>query len=109
MFSGKKMFCKKCGSIMVPKKENGKTILQCTKCSYKESAESVEIKEKREKEKDVEVVEQDVEAMPIVEIECPECGNDEAYFWTQQTRAGDEPETKFYKCTKCKHTWRDYS
>ncbi|PIO07920.1 transcription factor S, partial [Candidatus Pacearchaeota archaeon CG10_big_fil_rev_8_21_14_0_10_35_219] len=31
-----------------------------------------------------------------------------AYFWTMQTRAADESETKFYRCTKCDHTWREY-
>ncbi|MBI2108536.1 transcription factor S, partial [Candidatus Woesearchaeota archaeon] len=31
-----------------------------------------------------------------------------AYFWLVQTRAGDEPETKFLRCEKCSHTWRDY-
>jgi len=41
-------------------------------------------------------------------VECPKCGNKEAYYWTVQTRAGDEAETKFLKCTRCKHTWRDY-
>jgi len=104
------MFCKKCGSIMIPKKENGKTILQCPRCGYKEAAEAVEIKEqKKKKEKEIEIVEEDSETMPVTEAECPKCGNDQAYFWTQQTRASDEPETKFYKCTKCKHVWRDYS
>ncbi|PJB94591.1 transcription factor S, partial [Candidatus Pacearchaeota archaeon CG_4_9_14_0_8_um_filter_35_24] len=24
------------------------------------------------------------------------------------TRAADESETKFYRCTKCDHTWREY-
>ena len=43
------------------------------------------------------------------EVECPKCGNTEAYYWTIQTRSGDEAETKFHKCTKCKHTWRDYN
>ncbi len=106
------MFCKKCGSIMAPKKENGKTFLQCLKCGHKEGAESVEIREhkkRKEEDKEVEVVEEEVETLPEVEIDCPKCGNDRAYFWTQQTRAGDEPETKFYKCTKCKHVWRDYN
>jgi DNA-directed RNA polymerase subunit M len=32
-----------------------------------------------------------------------------AYFWTQQTRGADEPETRFFKCTKCSHTWREYA
>ncbi|MEK6933005.1 MAG: transcription factor S, partial [Nanoarchaeota archaeon] len=27
---------------------------------------------------------------------------------TSQTRAADEAETRFFKCTKCKHTIREY-
>jgi len=30
-------------------------------------------------------------------------------WWTQQTRSSDEPETRFYRCMKCKKTWREYS
>ena len=45
---------------------------------------------------------------PIVEITCSKCKNKKAYFWTLQTRAADESETKFYKCVKCNHTWRVY-
>ena len=45
---------------------------------------------------------------PIVEIKCIKCDNRKAYFWTRQTRGSDESETKFYKCTKCAHTWREY-
>jgi len=26
-----------------------------------------------------------------------------------QTRAADEPPTRFYRCTKCGHTWREYA
>jgi len=107
------MFCKKCGSILIPKRENDKTFLECPKCGYKEVAKSIEIKEKKEKKKakenEIEVVYEEHEAMPVVEATCPKCGNDKAYFFTMQTRAADEPETRFYKCTKCKHTWREYS
>ena len=45
---------------------------------------------------------------PVVQIECPKCEHKKAYFWTTQTRSSDESETKFYKCIKCKHTWRVY-
>ena len=55
------------------------------------------------------VLEEDTESHPLSDAECPKCGHNKAYFWLQQTRAGDEPETKFMKCEKCKHTWRDYS
>ena len=46
--------------------------------------------------------------MPVVAEVCTKCGNKTAYFWTAQTRSADEAETKFFKCTKCKHTWREY-
>jgi DNA-directed RNA polymerase subunit M len=47
--------------------------------------------------------------LPIVKDEkCKKCGNEDSYFWTVQTRASDESETKFFKCTKCGHTRRDY-
>ena len=39
---------------------------------------------------------------------CPKCGNTEAYWYMQQTRGGDEPQTKFLKCTKCGYSWREY-
>ena len=40
---------------------------------------------------------------------CEKCGNKAAYYWTQQTRGADEPETRFFKCTKCEYTWREYA
>jgi DNA-directed RNA polymerase subunit M len=70
-----------------------------------------EKEKKKEEEKGTGIVDEEAEqkVMPVVEVECPECKNKQAYFWEVQTRAGDEPPTKFFKCTKCKHTWRDYS
>lgn len=104
-------FCPKCGSIMIPKKEGKETIVVCSRCSHKSSdTENMSFKETvKEKEKDVGVVESDVETLPTTKEDCPKCGNDKAYYWEIQTRASDEPATKFLKCTKCKHTWRDYS
>lgn len=54
------------------------------------------------------VVDESREMLPMTDAECPKCKHPKAYFWTMQTRAGDEAETKFLKCEKCKHTWRDY-
>ena len=44
-----------------------------------------------------------------VKIDCEKCHNKEGVSWTFQTRSADEPETKFYRCTKCNYTWRDYT
>ena len=68
---------------------------------------SEKIEEKREK---ITVSRKDITVFPIITEKCKDkkCKNDQAYFWTVQTRAGDEAETKFFKCTKCDHTWREY-
>ncbi|MBW2991540.1 transcription factor S [Candidatus Woesearchaeota archaeon] len=104
------IFCPKCGSLLKPKTEKKKKVLACS-CGYStKDLAAAEIKEKIVKDdKKVEVVSEDENVLPETDVKCPECGNDKAYYWTQQMRAGDEPETKFLKCTKCKHIWRDYS
>ncbi len=103
------MFCKECGGIMMPKGDGKKKYMACTKCKFKDKEmEEMKFSEKVVREKpDVAVVEHEVETHPIVNKECSKCGNDKAAFWSIQTRAGDEPETEFYKCTKCKHQWRE--
>jgi len=102
------LFCPKCGSLMKAKMEKGNVIMICPRCGHTEEGEIIEIREKVEKEKDIEIIKEDVETLPIVNAICPKCGNDKAYFWTVQTRAADEPETRFYRCTKCGYTWREY-
>jgi len=74
------------------------------------SSEKLKIKtsEKIEEKSKVAVVKKEMNTLPLVVEKCKKCGNDKAYFWTSQTRAGDEAETKFFKCTKCNHTWREY-
>lgn len=106
-----KMFCPKCGSILIPKKEKEKKKLVCS-CGYSsDETGKLRIEEKMRKEKAVDIVDDDteLESLPQTDAECPKCKNKKAYYWLVQTRAGDEPETKFLKCTKCRHTWRDYS
>ena len=54
------------------------------------------------------VTEKDTDVFPVVANTCSKCQNKEAQFWTSQTRSGDEAETRFFRRTKCKHTWREY-
>ena len=51
---------------------------------------------------------EDVNTLPTTKAVCPECGHTEASWWLQQTRSADEAETRFFKCLKCGHTWREY-
>ncbi len=43
-----------------------------------------------------------VVSLEQVEHKCPNCGNDEMTYTTQQTRSADEGQTVFYTCPKCK-------
>ena len=103
------MFCPKCGSILVPKNKEKNRVLACS-CGYVEKDKSKgEIREEISEGKKVEVVEKEEETHPLTDAQCPKCKHTKAHYWTVQTRASDEPETKFLKCQKCKNIWRDYS
>ena len=102
------MFCPKCKSILLPKKVEGKKVMACS-CGYNSTGlEQRKVSEKSTGSVDVAVVDREIETMPLCAAECPKCEHDQAYYWMVQTRAGDEAETKFLKCQKCKHTWREY-
>lgn len=101
------MFCPKCKSIMMPKTAGGKKQFVCS-CGHKQAAESVTITESSKKVAEVTVIEKETVINPIVDAECKKCGNRKAEYWEVQTRSADEPPTRFHKCTKCGHTWREY-
>lgn len=89
--------------------EKNKRVLACS-CGYIQKKPEVDvIKEKKEKREEVDIVQENDKTLPVTEASCPKCDNGKAYYWLQQIRAGDEPETKFLKCTKCKHLWRENS
>jgi DNA-directed RNA polymerase subunit M len=98
-------FCPKCGAVLIQKRKN----FGCPRCEYS-TKEKVKLKtsEKIDEKTKVAVIKKEMNTFPIVVEKCKKCDNDKAYFWTIQTRAGDEAETKFFKCTKCDHTWREY-
>ncbi len=99
-------FCPKCGAVLVQKTKN----FGCPRCNYStKNKVKINISEKIGERKDIPVVSsKDNQILPKVAETCKKCGNKESYFWTVQTRAGDESETKFFKCVKCEHTWREY-
>lgn len=100
-------FCPKCGAVLVQKTKN----FGCPRCNFS-TKEKVKLNtsEKMEVKSQVAVVKgKETQTFPIVAETCRKCENEGAYFWTVQTRSGDEAETKFFRCTKCDYTWRDYS
>ncbi len=104
-------FCEKCGGVLIPRKSEKTTILECRKCGkrrfVKKGNYRFRIASEREERKTV-VVEEKVEVLPRTRIRCPKCEHDEAFWWMQQTRSADEPPTRFFRCAKCGHTWREY-
>lgn len=103
------MFCPKCGSLLKTKQQKNKALQYCS-CGYSSEMKEVNtIKETIKKEDEIIEVIEPQEVNPLTNEDCPKCGHGKAHWWTQQTRSGDEADTKFFKCEKCKHTWRDYS
>ncbi len=102
-------FCPKCKSIMI---YQGNKVI-CRKCGYEkecsdEDKEDIMIVAKRNEE-EVPVIEgEDIKVLPTTNAICPACGNREAYWWLRQLRAADESEVRFFRCTKCGKTWREY-
>jgi DNA-directed RNA polymerase subunit M len=82
----------------------------CRKCGFEKEAEDVEIVIRTSnKREDVPVIEgEDLRTLPTTNTICPECGNREAFWWLRQLRAADESEVRFFRCTKCGKTWREY-
>jgi transcription factor S len=100
---------------MRPKIEEG--IVLCPKCGFsvdnenEESAKENMISSIENTEHSLKVIDADKspDILPTTSIECPRCKNNNAFWWMLQTRSADEATTQFYRCTKCSHTWRNYS
>ena len=105
---------------MQKKSKTGKKIkisLECLKCGFtkkdtKKGSTNNIIKKKENPQKFVTVItkeEQKLNILPTLKILCPKCGNNKVYVWQVQTRGGDESSTQFMRCTKCDHTFREYT
>jgi len=99
------MFCPKCKGLMYPKDDN----IVCRKCGYKKKKISKNIVVTQQEKKEITLIEDnDIESvLPKTKILCPKCGNNEAFWILRQMRGSDEPESRFYTCTRCKHKWRE--
>jgi len=96
-------FCD-CGGLLVPSKK-GAVCRSCGKMTGKKVEAMIK---KQDKKKDVVVIEDNEPSLPMTDKECPKCHHLRAYWWLIQTRSSDEPPTQFFKCLKCRHTWREY-
>ncbi len=110
-------FCPTCGTRLVPTRTASGVAFVCSKCGYtktdckKEDAKCATKVIKHDLQQQVITIGKDdeVNTMPKMRMECPKCGHMEVYVWQVQTRGGDEASTQFFRCTKCGHTFREYS
>jgi len=103
-------FCPKC-EVKLKKGDLG---LQCHLCGYVEGQKIKQIKKIiDEEEPDFSLLafegNEGEDTNPTIKLDCEKCGHNEAVWWMFQTRSADEPTTRFYRCQKCKYTWRDYT
>ncbi|MEB3860973.1 MAG: transcription factor S [Desulfurococcales archaeon] len=113
-------YCPRCGSILYPRVRDGRKELFCRRCGYTEpldggEAEVYKIRSTvRHTPKERMIIVDSSQVPPTAsllkgQITCPKCGHDEIYYWMMQTRAADEPPTRFYRCKRCGYTWREYA
>ncbi|UCD00893.1 MAG: transcription factor S [Promethearchaeota archaeon] len=108
-------FCPDCDNLLRKRKIKDKLFLVC-KCGFQkelynnpdEIQKSIH-KKKKALEKNLLILSEEDKISVHLKIkkDCPKCGNSEAETWQVQIRSSDEPSTHFFKCTKCKYTWRE--
>lgn len=99
-------FCDECSSMM--RAEDGLWV--CTSCGHKQPKDpdaTYVVSEEQEVSEIIETGTGGETGLPKTDTICPECGNDEAYWYMQQIRSADESETRFFVCTACDHRWRE--
>ena len=77
-------------------------------CGHSEPVGGKNTTTRKRIEREIVVTESIEGTLPTVKIVCEKCKNNEATWVIRQTRAADEPATRIYQCTKCKHKWREY-
>ena len=97
------MFCSKCKALMYPEDN----FFVCKKCGNKTKKSGSNVVVTKQKEKELQILEDKIDVLPKIRVTCPKCGNNEASWILRQMRGSDEPETRFYTCTKCNFKWRE--
>ena len=117
------MFCPECGTLSFPD-PGGNINCPNYKCGYRGSAENkivgVDGKEidlaetvssSKVETREYEVIDDSDMLFGVLTNDsyiCPKCDSTEVFSELRQTRASDEPETRFLTCKACKHGWREY-
>lgn len=114
-------FCHYCGSLLIPQKvktaNTNSVKLVCRRCGRKKEAATANVEPtmyrviQHTPQQRVAVIGKEVQldTLPTINVECPNCGNNKTYIWLVQTRGSKESSTQFMRCTKCNYTYREYT
>lgn len=101
--------------MLVSSNEDGENKMECRNCGTVHRVEGGDYKVTEKKEEDpsnrlnVNEEDDDETTRPTTQRECSTCGEEtEQEWWMKQTRASDEPPTRFYKCTECGTVQKEY-
>ncbi|KAF7682864.1 DNA-directed RNA polymerase II subunit RPB9 [Astathelohania contejeani] len=108
-------FCKECNNMLYPKEDRGERILYlaCRNCEHFEESTNPlvyqSILSHNNQQSTLSSLSQDLAKDPTLprsmEVECPECNNNEAAYFQTRDREEDVALTIYYVCCKCYHTW----
>jgi DNA-directed RNA polymerase subunit M/transcription elongation factor TFIIS len=100
-------FCEKCGAYMRATKDG----LECTKCKYKATSETIEVRTLIPPEvSPIAVVSDSAAERAVVNETCPVCNNPEAlrnrsFISGEHAGVRQERSIERFTCTKCGHSW----
>jgi len=104
-------FCSKCNSRM----KLQKTLYVCLKCGHtvhaKDNVIKVSHNHQENQRKPIYVI-NNTKDYPIINKNCPHCGNQHAFHWStsilgEHSGIRQERTVEHYKCTECMHTWAE--
>ena len=98
------MICPGCKGLLYPQGDQ----LACSRCGHSQPKGEPEVVERAQETREQVVVDSIEGTLPTTVIICDKCGHGKATWVLRQTRAADEPATRIYQCTGCRHKWREY-
>jgi len=107
-------FCPSCGTRLICKPQS-KVRFYCTKCGRKSEFSGIKfLKEKSMNTKlfdsGIAVIDSQVQklrTLPSVNASCPKCEGKKAETWSMAFGSEDNSQVTFFRCTSCRHTWRE--
>jgi DNA-directed RNA polymerase subunit M len=107
-------FCPNCGTRLIYKAKS-KVNLYCTRCKYKSGFSGIKylkVKPATTKRYDTGIAVLDkqlqkLRTFPIVNLACQKCEGRKVETWTMAFGSEDNSQATFFRCTSCRHTWRE--